>query len=112
TVWELFSGGTAPATAPTHKERSGEGMPKSELEVSRRRLLAASTATAMIGVVPTAPAKSQTANQKVPQGAVSFEVNGKPCSLQLDNRTTLLDALRERLRLTGTKKGCDQGQCG
>ena len=39
-------------------------------------------------------------------------MNGKPCSLQLDTRTTLLDALREHLRLTGTKKGCDQGQCG
>jgi xanthine dehydrogenase YagT iron-sulfur-binding subunit len=43
---------------------------------------------------------------------VSFEVNGKPFGLQLDTRTTLLDALRERLHLTGTKKGCDHGQCG
>jgi len=43
---------------------------------------------------------------------VSFEVNGKPRSLQVDNRTTLLDALRENLGLTGTKKGCDHGQCG
>ena len=66
----------------------------------------------MIGVVPGAQAQSQTATQKAPQRGVSFEVNGKPCSLQLDNRTTLLDALREHLRLTGTKKGCDQGQCG
>lgn len=43
---------------------------------------------------------------------VSFEVNGKVESLTLDNRTTLLDALREHLHLTGTKKGCDHGQCG
>jgi xanthine dehydrogenase YagT iron-sulfur-binding subunit len=43
---------------------------------------------------------------------VSFKVNGKPCELQVDTRTTLLDALREHLHLTGSKKGCDQGQCG
>ena len=39
-------------------------------------------------------------------------VNGEARALELDPRTTLLDALRERLRLTGTKKGCDHGQCG
>jgi xanthine dehydrogenase YagT iron-sulfur-binding subunit len=87
-------------------------MPKSDLQVSRRRLLAAGTATAMIGVVPHAQAQSQPANHKAPTRGVSFEVNGKPCSLELDTRTTLLDALREHLRLTGTKKGCDHGQCG
>ncbi|MDR6100025.1 xanthine dehydrogenase YagT iron-sulfur-binding subunit [Agrobacterium larrymoorei] len=43
---------------------------------------------------------------------VTFEVNGKAERLTLDNRTTLLDALREHLHLTGTKKGCDHGQCG
>lgn len=43
---------------------------------------------------------------------VSFDVNGKACALELDTRTTLLDALREHLHLTGTKKGCDHGQCG
>jgi xanthine dehydrogenase YagT iron-sulfur-binding subunit len=43
---------------------------------------------------------------------VSFVVNGKRCELALDTRTTLLDALREHLQLTGTKKGCDHGQCG
>jgi xanthine dehydrogenase YagT iron-sulfur-binding subunit len=44
--------------------------------------------------------------------AISLRVNGETHSLTVDNRTTLLDALRERLDLTGTKKGCDQGQCG
>ena len=44
--------------------------------------------------------------------AVSLEVNGKVHTLKLDPRTTLLDALREHLDLTGTKKGCDQGACG
>jgi len=43
---------------------------------------------------------------------VSFEINGKRRELVLDTRTTLLDALREHLQLTGTKKGCDHGQCG
>jgi xanthine dehydrogenase YagT iron-sulfur-binding subunit len=43
---------------------------------------------------------------------VSLKVNGSRRELELDIRTTLLDALREHLRLTGTKKGCDHGQCG
>jgi xanthine dehydrogenase YagT iron-sulfur-binding subunit len=43
---------------------------------------------------------------------VTLEVNGARHELALDPRTTLLDALRERLGLTGTKKGCDHGQCG
>ncbi len=44
--------------------------------------------------------------------AVSLDVNGVRHRLDLDPRTSLLDALRERLHLTGTKKGCDHGQCG
>ena len=43
---------------------------------------------------------------------ISFVVNGAGRTLELDTRTTLLDALREHLHLTGTKKGCDHGQCG
>jgi xanthine dehydrogenase YagT iron-sulfur-binding subunit len=43
---------------------------------------------------------------------VLLRVNGKDHQVRIDPRTTLLDALRERLHLTGTKKGCDQGQCG
>jgi len=43
---------------------------------------------------------------------LSLRVNGEARALELDTRTTLLDALRERLQLTGSKKGCDHGQCG
>src|SRR5271154_5845556 len=43
---------------------------------------------------------------------IALTVNGQPRELELDVRTTLLDALREHLHLTGTKKGCDHGQCG
>ena len=43
---------------------------------------------------------------------VSLDVNGRVHELELDTRTSLLDALREGLHLTGSKKGCDQGQCG
>ncbi len=48
------------------------------------------------------------------EGAVSvrFRVNGKDVTLNVDPRMTLLDCLRESLQLTGTKKGCDHGQCG
>jgi xanthine dehydrogenase YagT iron-sulfur-binding subunit len=44
--------------------------------------------------------------------AVKLKINGAEKSLTLDSRVTLLDALRERLALTGSKKGCDHGQCG
>ena len=43
---------------------------------------------------------------------VTLTINGHPHRLQLDPRTTLLDALREHVAMTGTKKGCDHGQCG
>ena len=43
---------------------------------------------------------------------VNLKINGKEHALEVDPRTTLLDALRERLQLTGSKKGCDHGQCG
>jgi xanthine dehydrogenase YagT iron-sulfur-binding subunit len=70
-------------------------------------------------MVPTAVAASSSAlAQSQPSGgapqpvAVNLMVNGTPHALSLDPRSTLLDTLREHLDLTGTKKGCDQGQCG
>lgn len=53
-----------------------------------------------------APAPSPTSS------AITLNINGEKHTLPVDHRTTLLDALRERLDMTGTKKGCDQGQCG
>lgn len=48
----------------------------------------------------------------VPTSTISLNINGSYRELTVDTRTTLLDALREHLRLTGTKKGCDHGHCG
>jgi xanthine dehydrogenase YagT iron-sulfur-binding subunit len=89
-----------------------------EFDPNRRKLLKA-TAT-VSGAVVTAPlfaAAPESSASAVKAGSppsvnVRLHVNGTEHQLQLDPRTTLLDALRERLHLTGTKKGCDQGQCG
>ena len=60
------------------------------------------------------PAAKTTHSAAVPSATmpVRFQVNGQERQLQIDPRTSLLDALREQLALTGTKKGCDHGQCG
>ncbi|MFI0452103.1 (2Fe-2S)-binding protein [Actinomadura sp. 6N118] len=65
-------------------------------------------------VVPAAPADSHAAGAARAPGEVTvvLRLNGKTTRLTVDPRVTLLDLLRERLRLTGTKKGCDRGQCG
>jgi xanthine dehydrogenase YagT iron-sulfur-binding subunit len=82
-----------------------------EIEVSRRGLLVGGAAIGAASAVPTEA--GAVAPQPAPATVkVAFQVNGRPQSLELDTRTTLLDALREHLHLTGTKKGCDHGQCG
>ena len=53
--------------------------------------------------------RTATVPEKIP---IRLTVNGEARSLDLDPRTTLLDLLREQLKLTGAKKGCDHGQCG
>ncbi len=61
--------------------------------------------------VPPAPASPRTMPMPIDPEVV-LDVNGTPRTIRIDTRVTLLDALRERLELTGTKKGCDHGQCG
>jgi xanthine dehydrogenase YagT iron-sulfur-binding subunit len=86
---------------------------------TRRKLLKASAAAG--GAVAAGPLVSDAEAQSVAQAAkpaaassvnVLLRVNGSEHQVMIDPRTTLLDTLRERLHLTGTKKGCDQGQCG
>jgi len=89
----------------------------SDVKLTRRDLLIAGALSVSTAAVPGAhaqPAANQAAagNPEPVTTGVTFTVNGKQVTLQLDTRTTLLDALREHLHLTGSKKGCDQGQCG
>ena len=82
------------------------------LEVSRRGVLAGGAASVAIASAPAVGAVQPGPTPPPPAMPVSFEVNGQRRQLQIDTRTTLLDALRDHLHLTGTKKGCDHGQCG
>ena len=84
--------------------------------ITRRDALiaTAATAAAVSSHLPAAaaPAAASPPPTNMPPTRLSLQVNGQSHALELDTRTTLLDALREHLHLTGTKKGCDHGQCG
>jgi xanthine dehydrogenase YagT iron-sulfur-binding subunit len=83
------------------------------LRISRRNLLIGGAASAAVpSVVIAQPVPEAPTTQPPVMSKVSFDVNGQVRALAVDLRTTLLDALRESLNLTGTKKGCDHGQCG
>lgn len=85
-------------------------------QVSRRGLLrggaVALAANPILAQASAAPSLATPAKEGSAMIPVELTVNGHEVHLQLDPRTSLLDALREHLHLTGTKKGCDHGQCG
>ena len=95
-----------------------------QIDQSRRKFLKTSGTTAAAGVfsaylpVYASSGAEPTYESEVPrptiEGAVpiTLRINGKDHKLQIDPRTTLLDCIRETVALTGTKKGCDHGQCG
>ena len=87
-----------------------------DAKMSRRTVLAGTAAamalTSTSGAGRAQNAAPATAAPPPPTVKVSLTVNGVPRELNLDTRTTLLDSLREYLKLTGSKKGCDHGQCG
>src|SRR3981189_945879 len=78
--------------------------------LSRRRFLGTAGATTL--AMASRPAEAAAEPAQMPSQKVALTVNGRRHALDIDPRVTLLDALRENLALTGTKKGCDQGQCG
>ena len=87
---------------------------------SRRRFLQSAAAAAAVTAAPLARAQQPAATSAPPPTSttaaplmpVKLTINGRAYEMQLEARTTLLDALREYASLTGTKKGCDRGQCG
>jgi xanthine dehydrogenase YagT iron-sulfur-binding subunit len=83
-----------------------------EREISRRDFLVLGAVSAAATAAPSLGKAQAPVTESAVISKVSFDVNGKTHELKLDTRTTLLDALREHLHLTGTKKGCDHGQCG
>ena len=90
----------------------------SDFNPMRRKVLQAGVASGAAAAAPFLPAEAEGAKAQAPKSAsvpsvnVRLRVNGIEHTLMLDPRTSLLDAVRERLYLTGPKKGCDQGQCG
>jgi xanthine dehydrogenase YagT iron-sulfur-binding subunit len=110
-----FSGSVGRCVSKTELEHDMQS-PK-DPELSRRDLLIVGAASLAVPSVATTAAPSAAVAQTAPVGVpvmskLSFNVNGKARELELDTRTTLLDVLRENLHFTGTKKGCDHGQCG
>lgn len=83
---------------------------------SRRDFLKQSTALAALSLAPPALLKAAENDEKIAEYfekvPLQLEINGVKHSVSIEPRVTLLDLLREHLQLTGTKKGCDHGQCG
>lgn len=80
--------------------------------LSRREMLMSSATTAAVSAIMSEKAGASPPERNLSTYKITMTVNGTSQALTLDPRTTLLDALREHLHLTGTKKGCDHGQCG
>ena len=99
-----------------HKEETnGENK---TLHHSRRKFFKISTALTAVALIPSEILKAaedkvdEKVAERFEQQTLTLEVNGVQKTLSVEPRITLLDMLREQLKLTGTKKGCDHGQCG
>lgn len=112
-----------PVDAAAPSTTSSSPQPVQPVQPSRRRFLQSAAAAATVGAAPYAhtqtatapalqPASQPVTHPPVRERTVTLNVNGRDYALKLEPRVTLLDALRETIGLTGTKKGCDRGQCG
>jgi xanthine dehydrogenase YagT iron-sulfur-binding subunit len=81
---------------------------------TRRTVLEAGASALLLTGFPAVARGATPADEEIPPAneMIELQVNGQGHSVTLDPRTTLLDALREHLAMTGSKKGCDHGQCG
>ena len=99
-----------------HKEETnGE---KETLHHTRRKFFKISTALTAVALIPSEILKAAADNvdekvaERFEQQTLTLEINGVQKTISVEPRVTLLDMLREQLKLTGSKKGCDHGQCG
>jgi xanthine dehydrogenase YagT iron-sulfur-binding subunit len=83
-----------------------------QIEITRRTVIETGTTALLLTGLPHATLAAGPLDGDPPPATVELQINGHSHVLNLDPRTTLLDALREHLVLTGSKKGCDHGQCG
>ncbi|MCG5076189.1 (2Fe-2S)-binding protein [Paraburkholderia tagetis] len=111
---------------PLDAPRERDDASPAPADVKRRRFLQSAAAAAALGTVPhlhaqNAPPAADTADTTdtaaspppaAPTQPVKLDINGREYVLHIEPRVTLLDALRDYAGLTGTKKGCDRGQCG
>lgn len=90
--------------------------PKKDKQEARRDFLKQSSAVMALALAPPLVLKAAQHDEAIAavfeKMPVNLEINGKKMQLSVEPRVTLLDLLREQLALTGTKKGCDHGQCG
>src|SRR3984893_8699449 len=85
------------------------------IEITRRTVVETGTTALLLTALPRAALAAAPVDDSEPPSPavkIDLQINGRSHSLMLDPRTTLLDAMREHLALTGSKKGCDHGQCG
>ncbi|WP_091778608.1 aldehyde dehydrogenase iron-sulfur subunit PaoA [Methylobacterium sp. UNC378MF] len=83
-----------------------------DFELNRRDLMACASAATAMAAMPTGTSARPAGGEQPVMAKVGLTVNGERRELELDTRTSLLDAAREHLHLTGSKKGCDHGRCG
>ena len=98
-----------------NEETNGE---KETLHHTRRKFFKISTALTAVALIPSEILKAaddkldEKVAEKFEQQTLTLEINGVQKTISVEPRVTLLDMLREQLKLTGSKKGCDHGQCG
>jgi xanthine dehydrogenase YagT iron-sulfur-binding subunit len=105
----------AAVTEPANMEHVMDEDKSITTEITRRTVIETGTTALLLTTLPRAALGAgplDDAEPPQPSVTVELQINGRSHSLTLDPRTTLLDALREHLALTGSKKGCDHGQCG